>query len=140
VLRLYTRAAGACTKEVALARLLAASLPVPRILGHGSGVVTGETLPFALLEFANGRTLSPLSDVGNLLRSRPDCSLPPEFADALRDGIEQEGASLPPDWRARAEYLDLTSACEFLSSEEERPRVHAQARSQIEGTLARWSG
>jgi hypothetical protein len=45
--------------------------------------------------------------------------------------------ALPADWRERAEFHDLSSACEFLSSEAERPIVHALALRQIEQTLSR---
>ena len=75
--------------------------------------------------------------VGNLLRVRPECPLPAGFVPALRAGLEAEGVDVSSDWLARAEYLDLASACEFLSSREDRPETHARARAQIESTLAR---
>lgn len=80
----------------------------------------------------------PAMDVGNLLRARPEGPLPEGFAVGLEDGLRAGGAELDPDWRAHAEYVDLFSALEFLSSVAERPATHARARRQVEATVARW--
>lgn len=54
LLRLYTRDPAACAKEHALARLLAADLPVARSLGHGEASAG----PYALFEYLPGATLA----------------------------------------------------------------------------------
>lgn len=94
----------------------------------------GEVAAILDWEFAHAGRL--WTDIGNLLRSREEV-LPPEFDEAFGHGLAQGGVALPEDWRERAEFHDLSSACEFLSSEEERPAVHARARRQIEQTLSR---
>lgn len=94
-------------------------------------VVTG------VLDWEFAHAGSPLADVGNLLRARPDQPLPAGFAAQLRQGLEEGGASLPDDWEERAAFMDLTSALEFLSSREDRPQVHQRARAQVAAALGR---
>ncbi|HEV8245309.1 MAG TPA: phosphotransferase, partial [Polyangiaceae bacterium] len=88
-------------------------------------------------EFAHSGKL--WSDIGNLLRRRAEFSLPVGFESVLAEGLTEGGVTLPVDWRERALFDDLSSACEFLSSEEERPVTHTRALRQIEDTLLRLS-
>lgn len=88
-------------------------------------------------EFAHAGKL--WSDLGNLLRQRADCPLPPEFALSVVEGIQEGGVQLPSNWRKLSLFTDLTSACEFLSSPEDRPVIHANAIAQIRATLAELS-
>jgi aminoglycoside phosphotransferase (APT) family kinase protein len=60
-------------------------------------------------EFAHAGTR--WMDIGNLLRH-----VPVALRDHVRAGMEDGGASVPDDWEARAELVDLTSALEFLTS------------------------
>ena len=85
-------------------------------------------------EFAQAGKL--WQDLGNLLRERPECELPSDFERALSDGFAESGRSLPSDWRAHAEFDDLSSACDFLSSVEDKPETHARALRQISRSLA----
>lgn len=50
-------------------------------------------------------------DVGNLLRHTP-----PACYGEIRAGLEAGGVHLPADWRERAEFVDLSSHLEFLTS------------------------
>jgi aminoglycoside phosphotransferase (APT) family kinase protein len=50
-------------------------------------------------------------DVGNLLRHTP-----PACYEQIRLGLLDDGVRLPADWRARAEFVDLSSHLEFLTS------------------------
>jgi aminoglycoside phosphotransferase (APT) family kinase protein len=76
------------------------------------------------------------SDLGNLLRHRPSNPLPDYFTPLLLEGLNDAGITLPSHWRALSLITDLTSACEFLSSPNDRPETHAQALRQIQDTLA----
>jgi len=89
-------------------------------------------------EFAHAGKL--WQDLGNLLRGRPEFDLPGDFELALSDGFAEGGSSLPGDWRAHAEFEDLSSACEFLSSGEEKPETHARALRQISDWLQHFGG
>jgi aminoglycoside phosphotransferase (APT) family kinase protein len=50
-------------------------------------------------------------DVGNLLRHTP-----PACQEQIGEGLLAGGVSLPADWRVRAEFIDLSSHLEFLTS------------------------
>ena len=50
-------------------------------------------------------------DVGNLLRHTP-----PACYEEIHAGLEAGGVHLPADWRERAEFVDLSSHLEFLTS------------------------
>lgn len=50
-------------------------------------------------------------DVGNLLRHTQ-----PSYHDDIRAGLESLGARLPDDWQRRAEFIDLSSHLEFLTT------------------------
>lgn len=95
----------------------------------------GEVAAVLDWEFAHAGKL--WMDLGNLLRARPELPLPPYFVAALCEGLGDLGVSLPPNWNELRLLEDLASACEFLSSAEERPQAHAQALEQIRTTLAR---
>jgi aminoglycoside phosphotransferase (APT) family kinase protein len=78
-------------------------------------------------------------DLGNLLRRRPELPLPPYFVPALCEGLGELGVKLPDNWVQLRLLEDLSSACEFLSSGEERAETHARALEQVRETLARLS-
>jgi aminoglycoside phosphotransferase (APT) family kinase protein len=80
-------------------------------------------------EFAHAGDL--YMDLGNVLRPRDGYAPPAEFATAIEQGLRAAGVDLPDDWRARAAFVDLASALEFLGSPDERPATHAAAREQI---------
>lgn len=111
----------------------------------------GDFNPSNLLVHENGNVVAVLDwefahagnvwhDLGNLLRERPELSLPSGFEAALAEGLAERGLQLPTDWRARSELADLSSALEFLSSAEEKPETHARALRQISRLLEGWSG
>lgn len=60
-------------------------------------------------EFAHAGT--PFMDIGNLLRH-----LPAGLHTAVREGLQEGGMALFPDWKERAELADLGSHLEFLGS------------------------
>lgn len=84
----------------------------------------------ALLDWEFAHAGGPLSDIGNLLRAR-DYSLPMNFIVEFESGMREGGLQLPDDWLARAAFVDLSSACEFLSSAEDKPKQHAAAKRQV---------
>ncbi|MHC4840408.1 MAG: phosphotransferase family protein [Planctomycetota bacterium] len=84
-------------------------------------------------EFANSG--DKYGDLGNLFRRRDELLLPDEFLDSVVESLEESGVSLPDDWQQRTLLSDLTSAIEFLSSKEDRPKTHARAKNQVENTL-----
>jgi aminoglycoside phosphotransferase (APT) family kinase protein len=88
-------------------------------------------------EFAHAGKL--WHDIGNLLRVRPELALPSAFEDNLYAGAREAGLELPENARDIALFNDLSSACEFLSSQEDKPETHARALRQIEQTLKRLS-
>lgn len=96
---------------------------------------TGEVGAVLDWEFAHAGRI--YMDLGNLLRDRPEAPLPPFFAPALLEGLNDLGVDLPANWQSLALLDDLASACEFLSSAEPRPLVHARALAQVRSTLQR---
>jgi aminoglycoside phosphotransferase (APT) family kinase protein len=108
-------------------------------LVHGdfnpSNIIVRDNDVAAVLDWEFALAGDPLMDFGNILRSREGQSLPEGFGEAIAGGFRAEGGTLPVDWRERAAYIDLSSACEALTSVENRPRVHAAALRQIRETL-----
>jgi aminoglycoside phosphotransferase (APT) family kinase protein len=94
---------------------------------------SGEVAAVLDWEFAHAGKL--WLDLGNLLRHRPESPLPDAFEPALLAGLGEGGVTLPDHWRALSLLTDLSSACEFLSSTDERPQTHARALEQIHATL-----
>jgi aminoglycoside phosphotransferase (APT) family kinase protein len=112
----------------------------PPHLAHGDFNLTnllvddhGELSAVLDWEFAHAGNI--WADLGNLLRSRPGCPLPPYFVPALLESLSDLGLNLPENWNALRLLADLASACEFLSSVEDRPETHAAALSQVRATL-----
>jgi Ser/Thr protein kinase RdoA (MazF antagonist) len=97
-------------------------------------LVAGGTLT-AVLDWEWAHSGSPLADLANLLRDREQFPLSQAFVDGVLQGLAEGGVILAHDWFAQAEYLDLLSAVEFLSSTADRPQVHANALAQIKRTL-----
>lgn len=91
--------------------------------------------PTAVLDWEFSHAGKLWMDLGNLLRERPGLPLPRSFEPALLSGLRDEGVALPEHWRALCLVVDLASACEFLSSTEDRPRTHQAALHQIQATL-----
>jgi aminoglycoside phosphotransferase (APT) family kinase protein len=94
---------------------------------------SGEVVAVLDWEFAHAGKL--WMDLGNLLRDRPELPLPPYFVPALAEGLDDLGVKLPPTWRKLCLLEDLASACEFLSSAEDKPIIHARALNQIQRSL-----
>lgn len=94
----------------------------------------------AVLDWEFAHAGSIWADLGNLLRSRPDCPLPPYFIPALLESLSDLGLNLPENWNALRLLADLASACEFLSSPEDRPKTHTAALRQISSTLKLLAG
>jgi aminoglycoside phosphotransferase (APT) family kinase protein len=99
----------------------------------------------AVLDWEFAFSGSPLVDIGNMLRLRPD--YPPGFGDGFTGGYRDAGGRLPPDWREVSEALDLYALADLLT----RPLGHryfGRAVSVIRERLAvgpgrsppRWSG
>jgi aminoglycoside phosphotransferase (APT) family kinase protein len=119
--------------------------PLPIHLTHGdfspSNLLIGEDGRIASVldwEFSHAGKL--WLDLGNLFRDRPEFPIPPGFDAALADGFAEGGQALPSDWRAHAEFDDLSSALEFLSSAADRPETHARALRQVNHLLGRFAG
>lgn len=93
----------------------------------------GEVSAILDWEFAHAGTI--WADLGNLLRTRAECPLPPYFVPALLESLSDLGLNLPENWNALRLLADLSSACEFLSSAEERPETHTAALKQVRQTL-----
>lgn len=91
----------------------------------------------AMLDWEFAHAGRPSLDFGNLLRERPELSLPEVFIRALVDALRDEAVELPAHWRKLALLTDLGSALEFLSSPDDRPQTHAAALTQIKSTIAR---
>lgn len=70
-----------------------------------NGVVSG------ILDWEWCHSGTPYMDIGNLLRHTDD-----DYHGLIKSGLEAGGMSLPADWRARADLVDLTSHLEFLTS------------------------
>jgi aminoglycoside phosphotransferase (APT) family kinase protein len=64
-----------------------------------------------ILDWEHCHSGTPYMDIGNLLRHSD-----PARHDQIRQGLEAGGMRLPPDWKERAELVDLTSQLEFLTS------------------------
>lgn len=65
----------------------------------------------AVLDWEFAHAGSPFMDIGNLLRHTP-----PALHGEIAAGFQAAGRPLPEDWRARAEFLDLSSHLEFLTT------------------------
>ncbi len=89
----------------------------------------------AVVDWEWAHSGTPLADLANLLREREDFFLPPAFVDGVLQGLADGGVYLSHDWREQAAWLDLLSACEFLTSTIDRPMTHARAMQQIRATL-----
>jgi Ser/Thr protein kinase RdoA (MazF antagonist) len=89
----------------------------------------------AVVDWEWAHSGTPLADLANLLREREDFFLPPAFVDGVLQGLADGGVHLSDDWREQAAWLDLLSACEFLTSTVDRPMTHARAMQQIRATL-----
>ncbi len=89
----------------------------------------------AVVDWEWAHSGSPLADLANLLREREDFFLPPAFTDGVLQGLADGGVHLSHDWREQAAWLDLLSACEFLTGTMDRPMMHARAMQQIRATL-----
>jgi aminoglycoside phosphotransferase (APT) family kinase protein len=81
-------------------------------------------------EFAHAGTR--WMDVGNLLRH---CPL--GLRQHVRAGLISGGASVPPDWQARAELVDLSSALEFLTGDRS-DAFKGRCVERVRGTFARY--
>jgi aminoglycoside phosphotransferase (APT) family kinase protein len=113
-------------------------------LVHGdfnpSNIVVRDGEVAAMLDWEFAHAGDTLMDFGNILRRRDSADLPEGAGPALAEGFRAEGGRLPADWRERAAYIDVSSACEGLASAEDRPLVHAAALRQIAETLERERG
>jgi aminoglycoside phosphotransferase (APT) family kinase protein len=118
--------------------------PLPFHLTHGDFnpsnlLVRDDGQVAAVLDWEFAHAGKVWQDLGNLLRERPELTLPSGFEAALADGFSERGVQLPPDWRAHAEFDDLSNACDFLSSVEEKPETHTRALRQISHLLERYA-
>ncbi len=86
----------------------------PRLV-HGdfnaSNILVRDEAIAAILDWEFAHAGTRWMDVGNLLRH-----VPVALREHVRAGMEAAGASVPDDWQARAELVDLSSALEFLTS------------------------
>jgi aminoglycoside phosphotransferase (APT) family kinase protein len=90
----------------------------------------------AIVDWEWAHSGNPLGDLANLLRARDEFPLPQAFIDGVLQGLADGGVRMPHDWREQANWLDLLSACEFLTSTADRPQIHARAMAQIRQALA----
>ena len=65
----------------------------------------------AILDWEFSHSGSQYMDIGNLLRNTN-----PAWHDQIRAGLEDGGAALPNDWKEQAEFIDLSSLLEFLTT------------------------
>lgn len=88
----------------------------------------------AVLDWEFAFSGSPLTDIGNMLRPRPDAA--PGLAAGFVAGYREAGGELPAGWRETSEALDLYALADFLT----RPAGHRyfrQAVALIRARLAR---
>ena len=91
----------------------------------------------AVVDWEWSVSLSPLMDLGNILRDR-GWPIDP-FRAALLAAYRERAGNLPEDWPIRSDILELTSALEFLSQPQDRPTIQGPAADRIRACLDRWS-
>jgi aminoglycoside phosphotransferase (APT) family kinase protein len=94
------------------------------------GVVSG------ILDWEFSHSGDPYMDIGNLLRNTKSA-----YHDQIQSGLEAGGLTLPDDWKQRAEFIDLSSHLEFLTtqrSDDFKRQCVAWIHSFIERYLRDW--
>jgi len=86
-------------------RLVHGDFNPTNILVH-KGAVTG------ILDWEFSHAGSPYMDIGNLLRH-----MDPMYHGEIEAGLVAGGLNVPPDWRRKAELMDLNSHLEFLTTQ-----------------------
>ncbi len=102
------------TRLMAGTRHLRDGLSDPRLV-HGdfnaANILVRDGCIAAILDWEFAHAGTRWMDVGNLLRN-----VPAHLHVHVRAGLKAGGASIPDDWRVRAELVDLSSALEFLTT------------------------
>jgi aminoglycoside phosphotransferase (APT) family kinase protein len=96
---------------------------------NGFNILMRDTEIAAVLDWEFALSASPAFDFGNLLR--PPLGARPEFMDAVVGAYRHAGGRLPPDWRARSRFLDLTAWADILRRPHLGPEIVADARRMV---------
>jgi aminoglycoside phosphotransferase (APT) family kinase protein len=88
----------------------------------------------AVLDWEFAFSGSPLTDIGNMLRPRPDAAS--GFTAGFVAGYREAGGELPAGWREISEALDLYALADFLTRPPEH-RYFRQAVALIRARLGR---
>jgi fructokinase len=88
----------------------------------------------AVLDWEFAFSGSPLADIGNMLRPRPDDTA--GLAAGFVAGYREAGGELPAGWREISEALDLYALADFLT----RPHEHRYFRQAVALIRARLAG
>ena len=80
--------------------------PTNILVDRDQRVVTG------ILDWEFAHAGSPYMDIGNLLRHSDS-----QYHSEIEAGLVAGGMNVPPDWRRRAELVDLSSHLEFLTTQ-----------------------
>lgn len=117
--------------------------PTPRLVHSDFG---GSNIPVerrsgrwsvsAVLDWKFAFSGTPILDIGNLLR--PPLGRLTAFETAFIQTFAEHGGALPGDWRRLSRFADLLAWVAFLKRPAARPRLIADARGMIEGTLQDW--
>lgn len=91
-----------------------------------NGVVTG------ILDWEFAHAGGPYMDIGNLLRHTA-----PAYQDQIAAGLAAGGRALPPNWKKKAELVDLGSHLEFLTTQRSDD-FKRQCVQWIHGFIARY--
>jgi aminoglycoside phosphotransferase (APT) family kinase protein len=86
-----------------------------------------------ILDWEFAHSGDPYMDIGNLLRHTP-----PAYHNQIHSGLEAGGVTLPDDWKKRAEFIDLTSHLEFLTTQRSDD-FKRQCVAWIHGFIERYS-
>jgi thiamine kinase-like enzyme len=126
VLRLHNPSSNV-GRENHILHLVRKIVPVPAVLASGGdwsihSFVHGDFNPTNILVHKGAVTCildwefshagSPYMDIGNLLRH-----MDPMHHGEIEAGLVAGGLNVPPDWRRKAELIDLNSHLEFLTTQ-----------------------
>jgi len=112
--------------SVTESRLVHGDFNPTNILIH-DGAVSG------ILDWEFAHSGDSYMDIGNLLRN-----IPSAYHDQIRSGLEAGGVALPDDWKKRAEFADLSSHLEFLTTQRSDD-FKRQCVAWIHGFIERYS-
>jgi aminoglycoside phosphotransferase (APT) family kinase protein len=133
VLRFYREGAAVCLKEIAILRLLRATVPVPEVIYVEPTGINGSA-PFCVLEFVSGHTFQQLKRSGNLAAIHQAAASAGETLARIGQ-YQLPLPGLPADDPDPIPHL-LDS---FLQSENLQRRLDASFRQKLHDFIWSWS-